>query len=74
MNFQIREATLGDYSELMRLYEELVEQPGRYSLGGEDSFQAVLGDREAKVLVAQVDQALIGFAAFSRRSVVVVRQ
>lgn len=69
MDYQIREAKQTDFPQLALLYEGFVDQPGRYSAGGEDSFLAVLGGSESKLLVAEAESALIGCVAFSRRSV-----
>ena len=45
MGIVIREAGEGDYKNLMKLYDEFVEED-RYSTGKEDSFQEVLASTE----------------------------
>lgn len=65
----IREAREADYKELMKLYDEFVEEE-RYSQGREDSFQEVLASTENFVYVAEDDGKLVGFVTFSMRWVV----
>jgi GNAT superfamily N-acetyltransferase len=65
----IREAKEGDYKELMKLYNDFVDE-NRYSEGKEDSFEEVLVSTENFIYVAEDDGKLVGFVTFSIRWVV----
>ena len=69
MGIVIREAGEGDYKNLMKLYDEFVEED-RYSTGKEDSFQEVLASTENFISVAEDKGKLVGFVTFSMRWVV----
>lgn len=69
MDVIIREAKESDYKELMKLYDEFVEED-RYSGGKEDSFQEVLASTENFISVAEDRGKLVGFVTFSMRWVV----
>jgi amino-acid N-acetyltransferase len=69
MDIEIRAAREGDYKELMKLYDEFVEED-RYSGGNEDSFSEVLVSTENFIYVAEDKGKLVGFVTFSTRWVV----
>lgn len=69
MEITVREATDADYQELMKLYDEFVEEE-RFSGGKEDSFQEVLASTENFIYVAEDGGKLVGFVTFSTRWVV----
>lgn len=66
---KIRLAKQLDYSDLMVLYNGFVGED-RYSKRDNDSFQKVLNDPNAYILVAEKNDKIIGFATFSIRTVV----
>lgn len=65
----IRKAKLGDYKELMFLYNGFVGED-RYSRYDNDSFKKVLGSPSNYIFIAQDGGKIIGFATFSIRNVV----
>ena len=69
MDVMIRGAGEKDYKELMKLYDEFVEE-SRYSEGDQDSFQEVLASTENFISVAEDKGKLVGFVTFSTRWVV----
>ena len=58
-----------DYSELMLLYNGFVGED-RYSNHNNDSFKKVLKSKNNSVYVVEENKKLVGFAAFSVRTVV----
>ena len=65
----IRPAKLSDYDELMKLYSQFVGDD-KFGKKTEDSFVKVLSSKNNFVYIAEDDNTLIGFIAFSVRSVV----
>src|SRR3989344_6720926 len=65
----IRKVKDSDYSELMLLYNGFVGED-RYSNHNNDSFKKVLKSKNNSVYVVEENKKLVGFAAFSVRTVV----
>lgn len=65
----IREASIEDYEELMKLYNLFVKED-RYSRHDFDSFEKVLKSTTSFIYVAEIDNELAGLATFSIRTVV----
>lgn len=66
---KIRLAKTTDYERLMFLYNGFVGED-RYSKYDNDSFQMVLNNPNASILLAEKEDKIIGFATFSVRAVV----
>src|SRR5437899_1778742 len=69
MIITIRQATQGDYGELMVLYNKFAEK-NLYSQHDHDSFKEVLKNTSNHMYVAEDAGKIIGFAFFSTRFVV----
>jgi ribosomal protein S18 acetylase RimI-like enzyme len=70
MNIKIRLATSKDYQPLLRLYASFVRQPTRYQKLDNDSFHNVLENPNSFIYLATSHQRIVGFIAFSTRTVV----
>ncbi len=65
----IRKAVESDYDQLMSLYNDFVGED-RYSHHDNDSFKKVIHSKSNYIYVAEEENQLIGFIAFSVRNVV----
>ncbi len=65
----IRDATIADYEPVMELYNLFVKE-NRFKNASDDSFNEVIHDPSSHLWVAEYEKEIIGFIAFSVRSVV----
>ena len=65
----IRDATIADYEPVMELYNLFVKEK-RFKNADDDSFNEVIHEASAYLWVAEFENEIIGFIAFSVRSVV----
>jgi len=65
----IRDATIADYKSVMELYNLFVKE-NRFNNSIDDSFNEVIHDPSSHLWVAEYENEIIGFIAFSVRTVV----
>lgn len=70
VNISIRDATLEDYEEAIKLYGIFVEDEKRYKNLDNDSFKKVISDSNSIMRLAINDDVIVGFILFSMRNVV----
>ena len=66
----IRPAKPEDYSQVITLYADFVNQPERYQNRDNDSYQHVLSQPNFWFLLAEAKSQIVGFITFSKRWVV----
>ena len=70
MKVKVRKADAKDYDRVIKLYADLVNQPGRFQKRGNDSYLKALGLDNFYSFVAEKDNRIVGFITFSKRTVV----
>ncbi|MDP2860241.1 MAG: GNAT family N-acetyltransferase [bacterium] len=67
---KIRKATKGDYEKVIELYADFVNQPDRYKNLDNDSFLKTLEIPNSHIYLAETENKIVGFIAFSERTVI----
>jgi ribosomal protein S18 acetylase RimI-like enzyme len=69
-NVVIRKAEESDHEEVMNLYGDFVENPERYKGLDNDSFKKFIEKLGSFLDLAVLDNQIVGFIAYSRRTVI----
>jgi len=67
---KIRLATIKDKAAIVRLYNLFVQGANHYKTDKDHNLATVLAEPNSHILVAEVDDKLVGFIAFSTRFVI----